>query len=67
MVSKISLLRVNPTNEIFGHVVSYRRQVYVSDLDEENLPGSFIITDYDSIYRIFITLDEFICFKCKSP
>lgn len=66
LTSKISLLRVNPADDIFGHVISYRRQVYVAEAVEDELPGSFLLTDNESTHRIFITYDELTCFKCKS-
>ena len=66
LTSKISLLRVNPKDDIFGHVISYRRQVYVHELNEKTIPSSFILQDEDISHRIFLTQDELTCFKCHS-
>lgn len=35
--SKISLLWINLNYNEFGRIISYRRQVYTHDLDEQNL------------------------------
>ncbi len=45
LASKISLLRVNPDDDEFGHIISYHRQVYVHELNNENLPTSFLLRD----------------------
>ena len=66
LASKISILRVNPQDNLFGHVISYRRQVYVNDLDLRNLPSSFLLEDNGSQHRIFLTGDDSSCFKCHS-
>ena len=66
LASKISLLRVNPQDELFGHVISYRRQVYINDLNPTHLPSSFLFQDNDTSHRIFLTGDESTCFKCHS-
>lgn len=67
ILSGISILRVNPVDQIFGHVISFRRQIYTSsDVNVNTLPGSFELTHEDRTHRIFITFDEFSCFKCRS-
>lgn len=66
LASKISILRINPSDDIYGHVISNRRQVYVKKLEEKQLPGSFLLLDNETQHRIFITYDEFSCFKCHS-
>lgn len=65
--SGISILRVNPVDQLFGHIITFRRQVYTSgDFDTSTLPGSFELTHEDRTHRIFITFDELSCFRCKS-
>ena len=66
LASKISLLRVNPGDDVFGHVISYRRQVYAFDVAEDSTPSSFLLHDNETEHRIFISFDEISCFKCKS-
>lgn len=54
-------------DNLFGHLASWRRQIYTStDTDTNTLPGSFELTYDNHSHRIFITFDEFTCFKCKS-
>lgn len=61
----ISVLRINPTDEIFSHVVSWWRQVYIkAKLNAVILP-SFPLQYKNRTCRIFITYDEFTCFKCQ--
>jgi len=62
--SPISILRVNPSDDLFSHVISWRRQVYVKSQPNWNLPSSFSIDYNNRTYRIFITFDEYTCFKC---
>lgn len=65
LVSPMSILRVSPSHEIFSHVVSWRRQVYVhSETDPSKIPVTIQLEYSERIYRIFINTDEFICFKC---
>lgn len=67
LLSGISILRVNPIDQLFGHVISFRRQIYTNnDIDTNTLPGSFELTHDERTHRVFITFDEFSCFKCKS-
>lgn len=64
MASSISILRVNPKDEEFAHVASWRRQVYVQPTDLSQLPPWFTVDYNDRTYRVFITADDFTCFKC---
>lgn len=66
ITSDIAILRVNPYHQLFGHIISWRRQVYTTtNIEEANLPGSFVLDHANVSHRIFITFDEFTCFKCK--
>lgn len=64
LVSPISILRVSPLDEQFGHVICMRRQVYIKPKSETNIPASFLLQFNNRSHRIFITHDEFTCFKC---
>lgn len=64
LTSQLSILRVSPTDDLFAHVISYRRQVYYRSKSDQVIPPSFIIEYNNRSYRIFITHDEFTCFKC---
>ncbi|XKL66686.1 hypothetical protein PGB90_010106 [Kerria lacca] len=67
LISPISILRANPNDDIFGHVLCWRRQVYISsNIDRAKIPSSIHITHSNRTYRIFLSHDNFICFKCGS-
>lgn len=67
LVSKISMLHINPTGETYGHMVSYRRQTCQQDLNEKNIPPSFLLIDnFGSTHQIFLPFDDISCFKCHS-
>lgn len=65
--SPISFLRASVPGDEYGHVLSFRRQIYVLPDDNIKMPTS-IVTEYDeSTYRVFLTYDELLCFTCKLP
>lgn len=67
LASPISILRVSPQNDLFPHVISWRRQVYVHPTDTvAHLPSSIQLAYAERTYRIFITSDDISCFKCGS-
>ncbi len=67
LVSPVSILRVSPKDNLFPHVVCWRRQVYVHPSDEKNdLPSAFTLTFAERSYRIFLNTDSLTCFKCGS-
>ena len=63
--SIMSFLRVSPTDEIFSHVISWCRQIYIKNVPDLKLPPFFTVSHNERSYRIFITHDEFTCYKCK--
>jgi len=67
ITTPLSYLRLNPHDTCFGHILSWRRQFYTNtEFDPKNIPGSFLIQYNDQNHRIFITLDEFTCFRCHN-
>ena len=65
LVSPISFLRVNPKDDIFAHVISWRRQVYLSPNEDcSKIPPLIEITHASRSYRIFFSADNLACFKC---
>ncbi len=60
----ISLLRVSPNNNVFSHVVSWQRQVYVQNRAETKLPSAFENTYTNKTCQIFITTNETVSFLC---
>lgn len=67
LASPISILRVSPQDDLFPHVISSRRQVYVhSTEDLSHIPNLTQLTYADRTFTVFITLDDLTCFKCGS-
>lgn len=67
LVSPISLLRVSPKDDLFPHVVSSRRQVYIHSADNKStFPNSFLLPFAERTYRIYLNADSLTCFKCTS-
>ena len=65
LLSPMTYLRVNPNDEIFGHIISWRRQVYISSkFDSTKIPPTIEITHNSRTYRIFFSADNLACFKC---
>lgn len=64
-VSPVTFLRASLPTEEFGHVLSFRRQIYVHPDDTNTLPSSIVINYKDMSYRIFLSYDELVCFVCK--
>lgn len=65
-ISPISILRVSPTDDIFSHVISWRRQTYLpANTDLTKIPSTVTLTYAERSYRIFITAGDLTCFKCS--
>ncbi|CAG9815998.1 unnamed protein product [Phaedon cochleariae] len=63
-VSPISFLRISASISEYSHILSFRRQVYISSPDV-TIPESIMITFDDTSYRIFLSQDGLTCFSCK--
>jgi hypothetical protein len=66
-LSTVSFLRAGIPGEQFAHILSFRRQIYVEDNKDIELPSSMVITFEDTSYRIFLNYDDMCCFICKKP
>lgn len=65
MVSPISILRFSPVDDLFPHVISWRRQFYLpANTDLTKIPSTFTLDYAERTYRIFLTAGDFVCFKC---
>ncbi len=65
-VSPISMLRFNPVDDIFPHIVSWRRQFFLpSNTELSKIPPFLLIASEERTYRIFLTVGDFVCFKCS--
>lgn len=67
LASPLSFLRAGLQDEEFNHILSFRRQVYISpSQDNEPVIQSTMLIPYeDTIYRIFLSADNMECFLCK--
>jgi hypothetical protein len=63
--SPISFLRAGLHIEGLTHILSFRRQMYISPDDENKMPSSILINFENANYRIFLSNDELTCFLCK--
>jgi len=63
--SPISFLRAGLHIEGLTHILSFRRQMYISPEDENKIPSSLLINFENANYRIFLSNDELTCFLCK--
>lgn len=48
--------------EVYDHVLSFRRQMYVNNTDIPKLPGSILINQDETQFRIFLTDEKITCF-----
>lgn len=67
LLSPISFLRAGLNDPQYSHVLSFRRQTYISPTDSSPTPDSILINFEETSYRIFLSEDGLNCFKCKKP
>ncbi|CAG9818092.1 unnamed protein product [Phaedon cochleariae] len=65
LISPITFLRIGTTNPEYSHILSFRRQVYFTPSDNCEIPESLEISHDGVTYRIFLTRDNQVCYKCK--
>lgn len=65
LTSQITFLKVGLQNPAFNHIMSFRRQVYISSQDKEKLPESIKITFDETTYYIYLSTDTLSCIICK--
>ncbi|KAJ3651755.1 hypothetical protein Zmor_017773 [Zophobas morio] len=61
----MNFLRASIQNATYSHVLSFRRQIFVEPIDEIEVPSSTLIKFEETEYRIFFTLGDQTCFKCR--
>ena len=64
-VSQINHIKAGINIEGFEHIRSFRRQMFIKQDDINKLPGSLVINNNQTLFRIFFTDDKIICFLCK--
>lgn len=65
ILSPITFMRVGISEPGFTHIMSFRRQLYVSPEDEKRLPESMQINYDDTNYWIYVTNESMKCFVCN--
>ncbi|KAL4126295.1 hypothetical protein QTP88_010517 [Uroleucon formosanum] len=53
------------SNDEFGHIGSFRRQMYIHPEHSNKIPGSILIQYDQTEYRIFFSDDTVTCYLCK--
>lgn len=65
LISPVTFLRIGATNPEYSHILSFRRQVYITPAEDTIIPNSIELTHDDLTYRIFLSRDSQTCFECK--
>jgi hypothetical protein len=64
-MSSISFLRAGLNDTGYSHILSFRRQVYVTPEDFYRLPEKISIEFDETTYWIYLSSDTMTCFLCK--
>jgi len=65
MLSPITFMKAGFTNDEFGHIGSFRRQLYIHPEHSDKIPSSILLQFDQTEYRIFLSDDTVTCFSCK--
>ncbi|CAH2091150.1 unnamed protein product [Euphydryas editha] len=65
LASSISFIRAGIGEPGFSHILSFRRQAYISPEDFKHLPDRIQIEHDDTSYWIYTSTDTLTCFICK--
>lgn len=65
IMSPISFMKIGVPDPGFSHILSFRRQLYISPEDDTRLPESFQITFEGTNYWIYTSTDALKCFACN--
>lgn len=66
ILSPISFVKIGVPDPGFAHILSFRRQLYISPEDEKHLPESFQVNFDGTNYWIYISSDSLKCFSCNT-
>lgn len=66
IMSPISFMKIGVSDPGFSHILSFRRQLYVSPDDESRLPESIQLSYEGTNYWIYISNDALKCFSCNT-
>lgn len=65
-MSSITFMKTGVDEPGFTHIMSFRRQLYVTPEGEKKLPESFQVNFEDTSYWIYISTDISKCFSCNN-
>lgn len=66
LLSRVSALRAGLHDDDLSHILSFRRQVYMTPTESDvPLNGSVIIKHDNTNYRLYLSYDDMRCFLCK--
>lgn len=66
IMSPLSFMKIGIPEPGFSHILSFRRQLYISPEDETRLPESFQVTFEGTNYWIYTSTDALKCFTCNT-
>lgn len=66
IMSPITFMKISVSEPGFSHILSFRRQLYISPDDESRLPESFQVSFEGTNYWIYISSDSLKCFMCNT-
>ncbi|XP_050516123.1 uncharacterized protein LOC126890985 [Diabrotica virgifera virgifera] len=67
LMSPITFLRIGAPDPAYSHILSFRRQVYISPPEDNfQIPEVLEIYHDDLTYHIYLTTDT-LCYTCKQP
>lgn len=64
-VSQITSIRAGISIPEYGHILSFRRQMYVRPEDAQKIPENMQINYDDTTYWIYLSAEKLTCFLCK--
>lgn len=65
MLSPIMFLKAGFSNDEFGHIGSFKRQMYIHPEHSGKIPSSILVHFEQTEYRIFLSDDTLTCYSCK--
>lgn len=63
--SLITLIKAGFTNDKYGYIKSFRRQIYIHYNDHDKVPSSILIQFDQTEYRIILSDNTVMCYFCK--
>lgn len=66
IMSPMTFMKIGVIDPAFSHILSFRRQLYISPEDNLRLPESFQITFEGTNYWIYTSTDALKCFTCNT-